>query len=45
MLIIEDWQTVKIIWDSDNSNDFKNATFPMPGFDQIDFPFFLVLGN
>ena len=44
MYLVDDWCVVKCITDSFTANIFKIDAFPLPGFDEISFPFIAVCG-
>ena len=45
MYLVHDWFVVKCILDPISANTYKTSTFPLPGFDEVSFPFIAVCGS
>ena len=45
MYLVNDWQTVIKIEDSNEANVFKTHMFPLPNFNVDNFPFIAVCGE
>ena len=44
MYLVEDWQSVRVIFDPNLANTFKTQAMLLPGFDEQTFPFIAVTG-
>ena len=45
MFLVEDWESVRVIFDPNLANTFKTQTMLLPGFDEQTFPFIAVTGQ
>ena len=45
MYLVDDWFVLKCIHDPITENTYKNFAFPLPGFNEVSFPFIAVCGK